>query len=80
MLITGITNAQCNPAIQDGCDVFEPEVTEFDFEDLNCGVDFAAVKTELEGIVDTFFTELETYNYYYGEAAYVAANPKYISI
>ena len=73
MLIMGVTSAQ--ECITDDCDIFEPEVSEFDFEDLNCGVDFEAVKTELEGIVDTFFTELETYNYYYGEAAYVTANP-----
>ena len=63
ILITGITNAQdCNPEIQDGCDVFEPETTEFDFNLDNCVVDFEAVKTELNDVVDLFFTELEYYN------------------
>ena len=64
ILITGITNAQdCNPDIQDGCDVFEPETTEFDFNPDNCVVDFEAVKTELNDIVTLFFTELDDYNY-----------------
>ena len=62
MLLTGVANAQCNPEIQDGCDVFEPEATEFDFNPDNCVVDFEAVKTELNDIVDLFFTELEYYN------------------
>ena len=76
MLIMGITNAQdCNPLIQDGCEVFEPEVAEFNFDIDNCSVDFDAVKIELNEIVTLFFTELDDYNYYYGEAAHVAANP-----
>ena len=64
MLITGIINAQdCNPDICDGCcDVFEPETTEFDFNPDNCVVDFEAVKTELNDVVDLFFTELATHN------------------
>ena len=63
MLLGGITYAQdCNPEIQDGCDVFEPETTEFDFNPDNCIVDFEAVKTELNEIVDLFFEELEYYN------------------
>ena len=63
MLITGITNAQdCNPMIQDGCDVFEPETTEFDFNPDNCVVDFEAVKTELNEIVTLFFEELDYHN------------------
>ena len=63
MLLTGITNAQdCNPMIQDGCDVFEPENTEFDFNPDNCVVDFDAVKTELNEIVTLFFEELDYHN------------------
>ena len=65
MLLGSITYAQdtpCNPLIQDGCDVFEPENTEFDFNPDNCIVDFEAVKTELNDIVDLFFEELEYYN------------------
>ena len=76
MLLSGITYAQdCNPDIQDGCDVFEPEAIEFDFGEANCSIDFEAVKTELDDIVTLFFTELDDYNYYYGEAEWVAANP-----
>ena len=63
MLIVSVAKAQdCNPEIQDGCDVFEPETTEFDFNPDNCIVDFEAVKTELNDIVDLFFAELEYYN------------------
>ena len=75
ILLGSITYAQCNPEIQDGCDVFEPEDTEFDFNEDNCSIDFNAVKTELNDIVDLFFTELYDYNYYYGFAEHVAANP-----
>ena len=79
MLIVSVAKAQdCNPEIQDGCDVFEPPTTEptvFDFNPDNCSIDFEAVKTELNDIVTLFFTELDDYNYYYGEAEYVAANP-----
>ena len=65
MLLTGITNAQCNPEIQDGCDVFEPEAVEFEFNTDNCSIDFDAVKTELNDIVDLFFEELRIYNQAY---------------
>ena len=77
ILLGSIANAQsdCNPLIQDGCDVFEPEATEFDFNEDNCSVDFEAVKTELNDIVTLFFTELYDYNYYYGFAEHVVANP-----
>ena len=75
MLLGSITYAQCNPEIQDGCDVFEPETTEFDFNIDNCSIDFNTVKTELNDIVTLFFTELYDYNYYYGFAEHVAANP-----
>ena len=61
MLITGITNAQCNPEIQD-CDIFESEIIEFDFDPSNCVVDFEIVKSELYDITDLFFSELATYN------------------
>ena len=64
MLLTGVANAQdCNPEIQDGCDVFEPEAIEFDFGEINCNIDFEAVKTELNDIVTLFFEELEYFNY-----------------
>ena len=71
ILLGSIANAQdCNPEIQDGCDVFEPETPDavvFDFSPETCGeetpiIDFEAVKTELDDIVDLFFTELATHN------------------
>ena len=64
ILITGITNAQeCYPHCPDGT----VNSVVFDFSPENCGVteeqyNFNEVKTELDGIVDTFFTELEYYN------------------
>ena len=77
ILITGITNAQdCNPDICDGCcDVFESETTEFDFNPDNCVVDFEAVKTELNDVVDLFFEELKIYNQAYTLNADGTINP-----
>ena len=66
MLIMGVTNAQCNLEIFDEC---PPAVFEFDSEE--CAIDYDALYsdeiTEIEGIVNTFFTELATYNYNYGQ-------------
>ena len=77
ILITGIINAQdCNPDICDGCcDVFEPETTEFDFNIDNCDIDFEAVKTELNDVVDLFFEELKIYNQAYTLNADGTINP-----
>ena len=76
MLITGITNAQdyeCYPHCPDGT----VNSVVFNFP-VNCETqeqfDFNAVKTELDGIVDTFFTELETYNYHYGDTNFKETN------
>ena len=75
ILLGSITYAQCNPEIQDGCDVFEPEDTEFDFNEDNCSIDFNAVKTELNDIVDLFFEELKIYNQAYTLNADGTINP-----
>ena len=77
ILLGSIANAQsdCNPMIQDGCDVFEPEATEFDFNEDNCGIDFNAVKTELNDLVDLFFEELRIYNQAYTLNADGTINP-----
>ena len=76
MLLGGITYAQdCNPEIQDGCDVFEPETTEFDFNIDNCSIDFEAVKNELNDVVDLFFEELRIYNQAYTLNADGTENP-----
>ena len=66
MLIAGVTNAQnCNLEIFDEC----PSI-EFEFSTEECAKNYNILYsdeiTEIEEIVDLFFTELATYNYYYG--------------
>ena len=85
ILLGGVTYAQdCNPAICDGCcDVFEPETPDpvvFDFNTETCGeetpiIDFDAVKTELNDVVDLFFEELRIYNQAYTLNADGTINP-----
>ena len=65
MLLTSITNAQeCYPDCPPEPET--PEVITFDFNSTDCGVDYNTLYSneiaEIEGIVDTFFTELEAYN------------------
>ena len=59
MLVTGITNAQCNLELYDEC----PAVS-FDFNSTTCNVpvDYSAEITEIEEIIAEFFTDMIAHN------------------